>query len=429
MTSPDPAAVPRTAPDLGVPSRAWLLAVLTVLVAATTSSGVLPSARGAGPALSALAVVLLVGLAAALLLRAPAAGVPGVPGPRQVLVATVAAAGLAVPALLTTGGLAVVLTGAALVATLTALPLAAVHVAARPGGGRQAATGLLLGAGLWTVLGAGLRGASGPGGPGSDPGGLPPGPALAAVVLALSAVAAAVGLGRADALTDDPPAGRPRRTWVVGPAVLVLDLVLADAAHVATVAGVPEAVAGLVLVLATSVGVWLLLRPDPWSPAARVVAAAVVLLGVVAVPALTGPAVLVAAAAALVAAGMVLASALSAHRPAPPGVPRTALATAAVAAAVLSPWLLVALDPSGGTALVLLVPCAAAALAGAGLRRRTPDPVGGAAAPAPASAPVRIPPRVNSVRLLLLPALVLALAHVAVAGGEPPPAGTYVVLP
>ncbi len=429
MTSPDPAAVPRTAPDLGIPSRAWLLAVLTVLVAATASSGVLPSATtGAGPAATAVVVTLLVGLAAALLVRAPTAGVPGVPGPREVLVGTVAAVAVAVPALLTGGTAAVVLTAAALVATLVALPLAVVHVAARPGGGRQAATGLLLGAGLWTVLGAGLRRAPAPVGPGADAWTVAPGHVLAVIVLAASGVAAAVGLGRADALTDDPPAGRPRRTWVVGPAVLVLDLALADASHVAAAAGVAEAVAGLVLVLATSVGVWLLLRPDPWSPPARVVAAAVVLLGVVAVPRLSGPAVLIAAAATLVAAGMVLASALSAHRPAPPGVPRTALATAAVAAAVLSPWLLSALDRYAGTVLTLLLPCAAAALAGAGLRRRTPDPVGGSA-PAPTSAPVRIPPRVHPVRLLLLPALVLALAQVAVAGGEPPPAGTYVVVP
>lgn len=426
MTPPETARVPRTAPDLGIPSRAWLVAVLTVLAAATTSSGVLAPAPGGAPAVATLVVPVLAGLGAALVLRRPGAAVPGVPDARQVLVAALAAVVVAVPALLATGAPAVALTVVALVATLAALPLAVVHAAARAGGGRQAAAGLLLGAGLWTVLGAGLRGTGDGPAPdlGADPWTAPFWYGVALVTLAASAVAAAVGTGRADAVADATPAGRPRRTWVVGPAVLVLDLVLADASAAASAAQVAPGVAGLVLVLASSAGVWLLLRPDPWPPAARVVAAGAVPAGVVGSTVLTGVAALAAAAVGLVAAGMVLASALSAHRPAPPGIRRTALAVGAVAASALAPWLLVALGLDATGVVLAVVPCAALAVGAAGLRRRTPDPVG--EAPAGRSAAVaRIPARVNPVRLLLLPALALALVQAVAGADEPPPPRWY----
>ncbi|QCB94318.1 hypothetical protein [Cellulomonas shaoxiangyii] len=432
MTSPEPASVPRTAPDLGIPSRAWLVAVLTALMAATWSSLVLPGTPGAGPAVAAVVVVVLAGLGTALLLRGPATGVPGVPDARQVLVAAVVAVALAVPALLSTGALAVVLSVPALAAALAALTLAVVHASARLGGGRQAATGLLLGAGLWTALGTTLRrtDATPVADLGADPWTAPFWSGVLLVALGASAVAAAVGLGHADALAEEPPSGRPRRTWVVGPAVLVLGIVLADPTSAAAAAGVGVGVAGLVLVLATSVGVWLLLRPDPWSPAARVVATVAVPAGVVGTYSLSGPPALAAAAVALVAAGAVLASALSAHRPAPPGARRTALATAAVAATALAPWLLSALGQHPVGLVLAVGPGAALALAAAGLRRRTPDPVGaGAAAPVRASSAARIPARVNSARLLLLPALVLALVHAVAGAGEPPPPREYVIAP
>ena len=103
--------------------------------------------------------------------------------------------------------------------------------------------------------------------------------------------------------------------------------------------------------------------------------------------------------------GIVLSAALSAHRPAPRGIPRTGAATLVVGLGAIGPLLLYMLDydvplPVDNVWVIVL---AALGLALSGLRRRTPGAV-----PALTS-PDRLPARTSSVRLLILPAVVLAV--------------------
>lgn len=414
-----------TPPDAGAPTHVWLVAVLTALtVELTRAAG--PSldrvfAAGVGPAaLTALGTYAGAGLVAAMLL-ALARDRAGGPTARTVLVGT---AVLAVVRLAAQGlegdlRLAAVLVGAATaVATLT---LAVAHVAGshaagqehQLSGARHAATGLVLGAGLavGVQLPLGSWDAVWRHGP------LGWGVALALAGLALAAAAGLVrwekaGHDGADHAAPEGPVtttvGRPRRLWALGLFVSLCSTALANPAFVAAQSGVALGEVGLVLVLASTLGVWGMLRP-PWSSAARVVDASVLLVGATASWLVTGPAALVAAALALAAAGPVLAGALSTHRTAPAGVVRTCLATAATGLAVIVPVLvyMVDYDVPLGVDNALAPIAATALLAGSGLHRRTP----GARRPTseagrPAADPVRA--RVSSVRFLVLPALVLA---------------------
>jgi endonuclease/exonuclease/phosphatase family metal-dependent hydrolase len=324
----------------------------------------------------------------------------GVPGGRTLLVgvSVLAVARLVLQAL---EGLALDVVGLVTVALAVAvLTLAVAFVAGRQAGGRQAAVGLVIGTGLSVglqlVLGtwdAVWR---------SDDVGW-----LVAALVALAPLGAARALvaPRAHPTTaaDLEASGRPRRLWALGPYLALVAMILANPAFAASQSGVALGVAGLVLVGSGTVGAWVLLRPDPWPAAVRVTAAVLLVAATAAALLTTGWSALVAVAVLEVVVGVVLTGALSAHRPAPRGIPRTAGAVALTGVGVIGPLLLYMLDydvPLGvDNAWVVVV--AALVLALTGLRRRTPG--------TPLTAHERMPARVSSVRLLLLPAIVLAL--------------------
>jgi endonuclease/exonuclease/phosphatase family metal-dependent hydrolase len=387
-------------PDAGVATRVSLLALVMVLT--------LDAVRAAGPVLDrAFAVGTLVvagtalvtfagaGLLAALALVGTGRRAAGTASGRTVLVAVVAlgAARLATQLLHDEARFVLGLVTASL--AVTALVLTATLVAGRAGGGRQAALGLTLGIGLSSALQLGL-GTWDPLWRGGVLG------TTVAVVLVLLTLAVAVVAGHED------PDGRPRRTWVLGPALALAVMVLANPAFAASQSGLPLLLAGTVVVLASALTAWLLLVPRLMSRPVRAVA--VVLLPVsVAVTFLTsGVAALVALVLAEAAAGVVLVIALKTRRPAPPGVRRTALATGGAGLGLVVVLLVYLLDYDVplGVDNAWVVVLAAALLATAGLRRRSPaHPASDDGAPGEPAPPLRA----NALRFLVLPSVALLL--------------------
>lgn len=397
-----------------MPTRVWLVASLTVLaIELVRASGpfldrwfaVGTAAAGA----AALGTYAGAGLVAAVLLLVTGRR-SGVPGGRTLLVGVtvLAVARLTLQAL---DGLALDVVGLVTVAlAVGVLTLAVAFVAGRPSGGRQASIGLVVGTGLSVglqlVLGtwdAVWRS--------GDVGwvvaavvAVAPLTAARALVVPRRTSAAAAPVGDdATQVAGIDATGRPRRLWAIGPYLALVAMVLGNPAFAASQSDVAQGIAGLVLVLGTTVGAWLLLRPDPWPAAVRVTAAVLLVVATAVALLVSGPAALVAVAVLEVVVGLVLTGALSTHRPAPPGIPRTAGAVAVTGLGVIGPLLLYMLDydvPLGfDNAWVMVV--AALVLALTGLRRRTP---GTARTPQET-----MPARVSSVRLLLLPAVVLAL--------------------
>ncbi len=397
-------------PDAGVATRVSLLALVTVLVVDVVRAAgpVLDRAFAAGTlpvAGTALGTFAASGVVAALALLATGRRTPGSATGRTVLVAVVA---LGVGRLVTQAVhdearfVAGLVTAALAVA---ALVLTATLVAGRPGGGRQGALGLVLGTGLSAALQLAL---------GTwDPlwrGGVA-GTAVAVALVVLPVVLALVA-------RDEVPTGRPRRTWVLGPALALVLMVLANPAFAASQSGLPLRVAGTVVVLAAALTAWVLLvprvmvRPVRWSAAVLLpVSVAVTLLA-------SGVVALVALVVAQAAVGVVLAVALKTRRPAPPGLPRTALATAGVGLSLLGVLLvyLLAYDVPLGVDNAWVVVVAAALLAAGGLRWRTPGTGDAPGEPAP-------PLRANALRFLVLPSVaLLALAWLVPVVAAPAPA-------
>ncbi|WP_029290460.1 endonuclease/exonuclease/phosphatase family protein [Cellulomonas sp. HZM] len=384
-------------PDAGTPTRVWLAAALTVAVveAIRMSGPLLDRAFGVGTldaALTALGTYAGAGVLAGVALVASRAR-QGVPTGRTVL----AAAGLLAVLRLVTqglGGSALYVVGLVTVAAaVAAFTLGVAFVAGRDGGGRQAATGIVLGTtvsvsvqlvlGTWDAVWR--DGWSG---------------WLVGALVAIAPLTPVRYLLRAPAAS-----GRPRRTWALGPFLALAAMIVANPAFAASQTGMALGVVGLATVLAGSVGVWVLLRPTT-PPGAVRVAAAVLLVGAVAAAMWwTGAAALVALLVLQAVVGVVLTSALSARRPAPLGTWRTVVATAVAGIGAIAVLLVYMLDydvplPFDNAWVVV---AAAVALALAGLRLRTPG------AEPRASAADRIPARVNTVRLMLGPPVLLAL--------------------
>ncbi|MGW6131822.1 endonuclease/exonuclease/phosphatase family protein [Cellulomonas sp. NPDC055163] len=418
---PQPPAHPWTLPpELGTPTRVSLLAVLTVLtVELLRASGPLLDRTLPDPVAvvgTALGTFAAAGLVAAGLLTVSARRTPGVPDGRTVLlgVAVLGVARLVLQALDGTPRFVVGLVAVA--AAVAVLTLAVAFTAGRPAGGRHAALGLVLGCGL----ASGLQLALGTWDAVWRDGAL--GWLVPAVLVAL-----AVALARA--AREDAPTGRPRRLWSLGPFLALVTLVLANPAFVASQSHATLGVAGLVLVAASTLTVWVLLNPHLLVGPVRVVAAVVLPIAVLVCFTVTGPVVLVAVALGVVAAGVVVVSATSTRRSAPPGLAGTAFVTAGVGAGLVATLLLYLVDqevplPVDNAVVPFL---AAVAVALAGLRRRTPSPPGaGTAGPGVASAPDGAaredsPPfRANAVRLLAVPGVVLAFAGWWPAAEAPP---------
>lgn len=379
----------------------WLVATLTVatLEMIRASGPLLDRAFSSsvqGAELAAAASYGAAGVAAVLVLLV-ARCLSGIPTPRAVLLGA-GAFGLArLVAQATTGDvrLWVGLTTVAL--AVSALTLAVAFVAGRPAGGRQAATGLLLGCGLSVGLQMSLgtwdalwrEGWSG---------------WVLAFVIALAPLLTARSLSSGHGGAA-PATGRPRRLWALGPFLALAAMILANPAFAASQTGIALGIAGLTLVLTHTVGVWLLLRPETLPGAVRVSAAAFVVAGAAGTMWFTGALSLVSLVALGLAVGTVLTGTLTMPVPAPRGYWRTGGATAVAGLGTIVPLALYMLDydvplPVDNSWVVV---AASAVLAATGLRRRAP-----AASPAPSSTE-RIPVRVNTIRLLLGPAVLLAL--------------------
>lgn len=417
MTDAPPPPGSPTPPDAGTATRVTLAALVTVLaVDAVRASGpALDRAFTAGTGIvagAALATYVGAGLLAALLLLLTGRR-EGTATGRTVLVAvaSLGAARLAAQGLHDLPRFVLVLVTASLaVATLV---LATTLVAGRPGGGRQAAIGIVLGAGASTALQLTL-GTWDPLWRGGAIG------TCVAVLLVAATLAAAVAAAR------QQPSGRARRTWALGPALALVLMALANPAFGAAQSGLPLLAAGAVLVLAAAGTVWLLLVPRVLVPGVRVLACVVLPVATAAAFLLPDVGSLVALTLALAATGVVLAGALSTHRPAPPGIPRTAVATAGVGLGLVLVLLAYLLDydlPLGFDNAWVVV--AATVLLGlAGLRRTTPD--------APATAEPAPPLRANALRMLVLPSVLLLLVGWWADGPSPAatdaPADALVVL-
>ncbi|GCD20697.1 hypothetical protein CTKZ_22590 [Cellulomonas algicola] len=393
-----------TPPDAGTPTRVWLVAALTVatLEAVRASGPMLDRWFAVGTAAAggaAVATYAGAGLVAAVLLLARRR-TSGTPDARTVLAGAgvLAVLRLVVQAL---DGLALDVTGLVWVAVAVAvLTLGVAHVAGRSGGARQAATGLLVGSGL----SVGLQLLLGTWDAVWRSGAV--GWAVAAAV-AVAPFLVTRGLVGPDASPE--PTGRPRRLWALGPFLAVTVMLLANPAFAASQADVPLDVAGLVLLGASALGAWPLLRPDVWPAAVRVGAAVLLAVGTGVSLWTSGPVALVALAVTQVVAGLVVATVLSTRRPAPPGIPRTAISTGFAGLGVVLPLLLYMLDydvplPVDNAWVVVL---AAAVVGLAGLRRRTPEVA--AQVDDPPLDDEKVPARVNAARLLLIPGVVLAL--------------------
>ncbi len=432
-TTTPPAARPGPSttlpPDAGTPTRVWLVASLTVaaLELIRASGPLLDHAFAIGTltaAATAVGTYAAAGLVALVVLLATGRS-DGVPSGSTVLGgATLFAIGRVL--LQAVQGDARYWLGLVVVAVAVGtLALAVAFVAGRPQGGRQASLGLLVG----LALSAGLQLALGTWDAlwrDSWIGWLVAGVVALAPLLAARAATPSRGAGTLST-------GRPRRLWGLGPFLALAAMVGANPAFAASQSGVPLGIAGLVVVVALSVGGWLVLRPDAWPGAVRIAASVLVVLSVAGAMWLTGVGALVAIAVFDVAVGIVASAALATHRPAPPGLARTVGAVAVVGLGVVGPLLLYMLDydvplPVDNAWVVVL---AAVVVAGTGLRHRTPRPAAQAtaqpaaqaaaratsAADGPASTPAsgterangRMPARVNAVRWLLVPAVVLAL--------------------
>lgn len=451
-------------PELGTPTRVSLLAVLTVLtVELLRASGPLLDRTLPDPPVlvgTALGTFAASGLVAAVLLTLSARRTPGIPDGGTVLVG-VAGLGVARLVLQALDGTPRFVVGLVAVAVaLAVLTLAVAFTAGRPAGGRHAALGLVLGCGL----ASGLQLALGTWDAVWRDGAL--GWLVPAVLVAL-----AVALARA--AREDEPTGRPRRLWSLGPFLALVTLVLANPAFVASQSHATLGVAGLALVAASTVTVWVLLNPHLLVGPVRVAAAVVLPTAVLVCFTVTEPVVLVAVALGVVAAGVVVASATSTRRSAPPGLAGTAFVTAGVGAGLVTTLLLYLVDqevplPVDNAVVPFL---AAVAVALAGLRRRTPSPpgtdpagraraagasgsvataaagaprpltpvgasttAGSSAVPGPAAGPAGSVPapsdgtlredsppfRANAVRLLAIPGVVLALVGWWPAAEAPP---------
>ena len=432
-SAPSPAGSPLP-PDAGTATRVSLVALVTVLA--------LDAVRAAGPVLDRAFAVSTVAVAAAALVTFLGAGLlaalalvgtgrrgPGTASGRTVLATVVAlgAARLVTQAVHDEARFVAGLVTASL--AVAALVLATTLVAGRPGGGRQAALGLTLGTGLSAALqlALGTWDALWRGG-------------VLGTVVAVAAVLLAVAL--AWVARGEQATGRPRRTWVLGPALALVVMVLGNPAFAAAQSHLPLMAAGTATVLASALTAWLLLvprimaRPVRWAAAVLLpVATAVAFLT-------TGVLALVAVLVAQAAAGVVLTVALKTRRPAPPGIPRTALATGGVGLGLVVVLLLYQLDYDVplGVDNAWVVVLAAALLATGGLRWRTPAepaeagaPVAGAAA-ADAGREPAPPLRANALRFLVLPSVALLLVGwVSATLAAPAPAAdadpdTFVVL-
>lgn len=393
MTTEAPA---RTPLDAGTPTRVWLVAILTVLA--------LEMVRASGPLLDRAFAVGTVDAALASLGTYAGAGVvvavvllvvgctSGTPDSRALLLGSAVLAVLRV-VLQGLDGIALDVVGLVTVAiAVGVLTLGVAFVAGRPSGGRQAAVGLVIGCGLsvglqlllgtWDALWQ-------PGWSGW----------IVAVALGVSVLGTARGLAAFTTAASEPT-GRPRRLWALGPFLALAAMIVANPAFAASQSGTSLRTAGIVLVATNFVGASVLLRPAQWTAPWRVGAAALLVLGVGGALWLTDFWALVAIAVLEVCVGVVLAAALSAHRPAPRGIPRTAFATLAVGVLTIAPLLVYMLDydvplPVDNAWVVVVT---SIALALSGLRRRTPL----------AGSSERLPRSMASVQLLLLPALVLA---------------------
>lgn len=392
-------------PDAGTPTRVVLVALLSALaIEAVRASGpLLDRAFASGVVtvgVTALTTYAAVGLVVAVLLLATGRLAAGAPSGRTVLAGALllGAARLAVQALEGAARFAVGL-GTAAVA-VAALTLAVAFVAGRRHGAREAAIGLALGAGL----AAGLQLALGTWDAYWRHG--PLGWAIT-VVLVLGTVAVA------RVVRHEVVDMRPRRLWVLGPFLAIAVMVLANPAFAASQSEARLDVAGLVVVGASTVAVWLMLDPQRLNGETRVLAAVTTPLALLAAFLTQGTSALVAVAALGVAAPVVLVTALSTRRPAPRGGVRVTLAGAVVGLALILPLALYLVDydvPLGIDNAWVLVG-AGVALACGGLRRRVPPPPGtdpGAPTPEP-EAPRSNPVRANALRLLVIPAVVLAL--------------------
>jgi endonuclease/exonuclease/phosphatase family metal-dependent hydrolase len=380
-------------PDAGIASRVALVAVVTLLaVDAIRASGpVLDRAFTVGTltvAATAIGTYLIApGLFSALWLTLARRRGSDV----LLAVSVLGAARLATQLLTDQARFAAGLLTAAL--AISALVLSVARAAGRTAGGRQAAIGIVLGIGVSVGVQTVLRT--------WDPlwrGGLTG--VLWAVVLVGAAVALAA-LGR-----RDPAEGRPRRTWALGPALALIVMVLADPAFVAAQSGVGLVLAAAVLVLSAAATVWVLLVPDVLTPAIRVVCAVALPILVALAFLLPDVVALVAAGLAQIATGVVLAGSLSTRRPAPPGIARTAVATAGVGGLLVLVLLVYLLDYDVplGVDNAWVVVAGAVLLALSGLRRTTPG-----VAPSTGEGPVAPPLRANALRLLVLPSVLLLL--------------------
>jgi endonuclease/exonuclease/phosphatase family metal-dependent hydrolase len=379
----------------------WLVALLTVLCLelVLASGPLLDRAFAAGvvnAAATALGSYASAGVVAALLLLATRRST-GSPDARTLLIGAVVLAVLRLVVQALDGSALFVVGLLAVAVAVAVLTLAVAFVAGRPAGGREAAIGLVLGCGLSVALQLVLGtwdavwrdGWTG---------------WVVAAVLAVGVVATARGLVAFTATTSAEATGRPRRLWVLGLFLALAAMIVANPAFVASQSGVALGWAGLVVVVANSLGALSLLRPDPWPAAVRVGAAVLLVAGVACALWLTGIAALAAVVVLQLSMGIVLSAALSAHRPAPRGISRTGAATLVVGLGTIGPLVLYMLDydvplPVDNVWVIVL---AAIGLALSGLRRRTPGAV-----PALTS-PDRLPRRMSSVRLLVLPALLLA---------------------
>lgn len=396
MSTPAPRST--QPPDAGIATRVALVGLVTLLaVDAVRASGPVldriftvgtPQVAAAAVATYLIAPALLAALALLVTRRRT-----GMPGGDTVLLAVAALGAARLLTQLVTDQARVVAGLLTAALAVTALVLTVCRAAGRTAGGRQAAIGIMLGAGVsigvqtvlrtWDPLWRG--GATG-------------------IVWALLLVAAGVAL--AVLTRHDPAEGRPRRTWSLGPALALLVMVLANPAFVAAQSGLGLVTAAAVLLLAAAATVWVLLVPDVLTPALRVVCAVALPVLIALAFLLPGVPALIAAGLAQITTGVVLAGSLSTRRPAPPGIARTAVATGGVGGILVLVLLVYLLDYDVplGVDNAWVVVAGAVLLALSGLRRTTPgvDPRTG-------EGPVAPPLRANALRLLVLPSVLLLL--------------------
>lgn len=396
-------------PDDGMPTRLWLLAALTVaaLELVRASGPLLDHAFAAGVVTAGVTALVAYGAAGLVagLLAVVTRVRDGVPSGRTVLLG---AGVLAVLRLVLQGldGDARYWFGLVAVAwAVGVLVVAVAFVAGRASGPRQAVLGIVLGCGLsaalqvllgtwdalWRTSWVGW---------------------VVAVVVALAPLAAfrVARAGEGGSGAHEPATCRPRRLWAVGLVVALAAMVGANPAFVASQSGLALGWAGLAVVVGTGIGAWLLLRPDHWSSTVRVGAAALVVVAVAVAMLVAGVAALVAVVVLDVVVGVVLVGTLSVRRPAPTGTWRLAGASAVAGLGIVAPLLGYMVDydvplPFDNAYVPVL---AALVLAITGLHHRVPVPTG--ATPDPDDLQ---PARVRASRLLLAPAVAVALVGLA----------------